>query len=184
MDDIVRQAMAKWPNVPDCCGWLGLDARGGWWLRDAQAQHQGGFASGAPGAKGSPVLLDKLNDFIARNYEVDARGCWYFQNGPQRVFVELEATPWVLRLHIEAGALNIRTHTGLPRQALSTWMDERGLAYIATEAGLGLVHTLDTGVLADAIEAGLLPEPQAIARAELPIRFGFVLSPQALLESA
>ena len=27
MDDIVRQAMAKWPNVPDCFGWLALDAR-------------------------------------------------------------------------------------------------------------------------------------------------------------
>ncbi|MFZ9138137.1 MAG: DUF2946 family protein, partial [Hylemonella sp.] len=24
MDDIVRQAMAKWPNVPACYGWLGL----------------------------------------------------------------------------------------------------------------------------------------------------------------
>lgn len=28
MDDIVKQAMVKWPNVPDCYGWLGLDARG------------------------------------------------------------------------------------------------------------------------------------------------------------
>ena len=28
MDDIVRQALAKWPNVPHCYGWLGLDARG------------------------------------------------------------------------------------------------------------------------------------------------------------
>ena len=38
MDDIVKQAMAKWPNVPACSGWLGLDARGNWWLRDAAAQ--------------------------------------------------------------------------------------------------------------------------------------------------
>jgi hypothetical protein len=30
MDDIVKQAMAKWPNVPACHGWLGLDARGHW----------------------------------------------------------------------------------------------------------------------------------------------------------
>ena len=29
MDDIVKQAMAKWPNVPHCYGWLALDARGG-----------------------------------------------------------------------------------------------------------------------------------------------------------
>ncbi len=27
MDEIVRQAMAKWPSVPHCYGWLALDAR-------------------------------------------------------------------------------------------------------------------------------------------------------------
>ena len=29
MDDIVRQAIAKWPNVPHCYGWLGLDMKYG-----------------------------------------------------------------------------------------------------------------------------------------------------------
>ena len=38
MDDIVRAAMVKWPNVPDCFGWLGLDARGNWYMRDDRAQ--------------------------------------------------------------------------------------------------------------------------------------------------
>ena len=38
MDDIVKQAMAKWPNVPHCYGWLALDARGGWRMRDEQVQ--------------------------------------------------------------------------------------------------------------------------------------------------
>ncbi|MCD6666313.1 MAG: DUF2946 family protein, partial [Hydrogenophaga sp.] len=28
MDEIVKAAMAKWPQVPACYGWLGLDARG------------------------------------------------------------------------------------------------------------------------------------------------------------
>ena len=41
MDDIVKQAMAKWPNVPHCYGWLALDARGAWRMRDEAAQ-QGG----------------------------------------------------------------------------------------------------------------------------------------------
>ena len=41
MDDIVKQAMAKWPNVPDCFGWLGLDNRGQWCLRDDAAQAAG-----------------------------------------------------------------------------------------------------------------------------------------------
>ena len=50
MDDIVKQAMAKWPNVPDCYGWLGLDARGNWYMRDDPAQASGHFDSGKPGA--------------------------------------------------------------------------------------------------------------------------------------
>ena len=41
MDDIVKQALAKWPNVPDCYGWLGLDARGHWYLRDDAVQAAG-----------------------------------------------------------------------------------------------------------------------------------------------
>ena len=51
MDDIVKQAMAKWPNVPHAYGWLGLDARGNWYLRDDQAQGLGAFNSGVPGAR-------------------------------------------------------------------------------------------------------------------------------------
>ncbi|HZW22256.1 DUF2946 family protein, partial [Noviherbaspirillum sp.] len=38
MDEIVKQAMAKWPNVPHCYGWLALDARGNWRMRDDRAQ--------------------------------------------------------------------------------------------------------------------------------------------------
>ena len=89
MDDIVKQAMAKWPNVPHCYGWLALDARGGWRMRDEPTQQ-----ANLPG--------DRLNNtallaFINRNYAVDERGCWYFQNGPQRVYVNLETTPYVAR---------------------------------------------------------------------------------------
>jgi hypothetical protein len=28
---------------------------------------------------------------------LDERGCWFFQNGPQRVYVKLEATPYIAR---------------------------------------------------------------------------------------
>lgn len=89
MDEIVRQAMAKWPNVPHCYGWLALDARGAWRMRDERAQHLG-----LPGDKlANPALVG----FINRNYARDERGCWYFQNGPQRVYLQLEATPFVAR---------------------------------------------------------------------------------------
>src|ERR1700758_4287388 len=90
MDDIVRQALAKWPNVPSCTGWLMLDRRGNWRMRDEAAQ-----ASGAPGAQ---IRHEALLGFINRNYEADERGQWFFQNGPQRVYVELGYTPWIVRL--------------------------------------------------------------------------------------
>ena len=67
MDDIVKQAMAKWPNVPHCYGWLGLDARGNWYMRDEHSQALGGFASAIQGAKGSLLQHEKLIEFIHRN---------------------------------------------------------------------------------------------------------------------
>lgn len=83
------QAMSKWPNVPHCFGWLKLDARGHWRMRDEHAQRLG-----LPGDKiAHPALLG----FINRNYTHDAEGRWYFQNGPQRVYVDLELTPYVVR---------------------------------------------------------------------------------------
>jgi hypothetical protein len=89
MDDIVKQAMAKWPNVPHCYGWLALDARGNWRMRDEAAQR-----ANAPGDKlTNPALVG----FINRNYGHDDKGRWYFQNGPQRVYVNLEATPFIAR---------------------------------------------------------------------------------------
>ena len=84
MDDIVKRAIAKWPNVPDCFGWLGLDARGNWYMRDEPAQAAGSFVAPAANrveaAKGSLLLHDKLIEFIQRNYESDAAGRWFFQN--------------------------------------------------------------------------------------------------------
>ncbi|KFC67897.1 DUF2946 family protein [Massilia sp. LC238] len=89
MDDIVKQAMAKWPNVPHCYGWLALDARGNWRMRDEAAQR-----ANAPGDK---LANAALVGFINRNYAHDDKGRWYFQNGPQRVYVNLEATPFIAR---------------------------------------------------------------------------------------
>jgi len=116
MDEIVKQAMAKWPNVPHCYGWLALDARGHWRMRDERAQH-----FNLPGDKlSNPALVG----FINRNYACDERGCWYFQNGPQRVYLELEATPFIVRTDPAQGWL---LHTGETLGAI----DEAGL----TEAG-------------------------------------------------
>ena len=79
MDDIVKQALLKWPNVPDCYGWLGLDARGNWYMRDDATQALGGFASGDARTKGSLLKHDKLIDFIGRNYACDGAGQCIFK---------------------------------------------------------------------------------------------------------
>ena len=180
MDDIVKQAMHKWPNVPDCFGWLGLDERGQWFMRDDAAQAQGAFTSGQPGAKGSLLTHSKLMEFIARNYESDSSGRWYFQNGPQRVFVELQAAPWVWRLD-EKG--RIQSHTGRVAQYQACLLDETGRVYLNTDLGLGLVHSMDVNTVAQRIEAGEW-SPQEVLAADLPERFGYVRSPQALSQEA
>lgn len=183
MDDIVKQAMVKWPHVPACYGWLGLDARGNWWLRDAAAQAAGGFASGAPGAKGSRVEHVKLAEFIARNYLHDARGCWYFQNGPQQVFVELEATPWIWRVQMQAREIRIHSHTGselAPAEVQKVLVDEDGAVYMAASMGLGMVHTQDVLDVSAALEAGVLPVPEEVRRDALPHCYGFASSPAQL----
>jgi hypothetical protein len=177
MDDIVRQAMAKWPNVPNCYGWLGLDARGNWYMRDDAAQAAGAFAGGPPAARGSLLKHDKLIDFIQRNYECDAVGQWYFQNGPQRVYVELEATPMVWRIG-SAPDFAVEAHTGRPARAQRCIIDEHGRVYLDTELGFGLVHTQDMLHAAEAVEQGLWVPAEALTR-ELPQRFSYVRSPVA-----
>lgn len=176
MDDIVKQAMAKWPSVPNCYGWLGLDARGNWYLRDDRSQTAGSFQSGLPGSRGSLLTHEKLIDFITRNYLPDAQGQWFFQNGPQRVYVELQATPLVWRVQPDH---TVKDHMGRSAVVQQPWLDELGYLYLETTAGLGLVHTQDMGLAAEAVELGLW-QPQAVMQGDLPGRFGFVKSPQAL----
>ena len=176
MDDIVKQALAKWPNVPHCYGWLGLDARGNWYMRDDRVQALGPFADGTPQSKGSLLKHEKLIDFIQRNYETDAAGQWFFQNGPQRVYVELETTPFVWRV---AADFSVTAHTGQAARIQRCVVDETGRVYLESDLGFGLVHTQDMLGAANAIEAGLWV-PLDMAAAELPTRFAYVKSPQAL----
>ena len=169
MDDIVKQALAKWPNVPDCYGWLGLDARGRWFMRDDAAQVAGDF----PQSRGSWLRHEKLIDFIGRNYESDDEGRWFFQNGPQRVYVELECTPWVWQVLPD---YRLQSHTGLQTSAGECLLDEEGRLYIASPQGLGLVHSQDMVLAAEAVEQGVWV-PRDVVSADLPAQYGFVRSP-------
>ena len=133
MDDSVRQAMAKWPNVPHCYGWLALDARGGWRMRDDAAQ-QSGHA-------GDRINNEALLGFINRNYACDDDGRWYFQNGPQRVYVDLEATPYIARTDPVQGFL---LQTGeLLAQIDQVYMTERGQLVLESAGKLALVDDRD-----------------------------------------
>jgi len=179
MDDLVVQAMKKWPHVPHCYGWLALDARGDWYMRDDRVQAAGPF----PGVKGSRIRHDKLLAFIERNYLVDAQGNWYFQNGPQRVYVELEAAPWVWRLQeVDGTAPAITSHTGMPAEFRSAWLDEAGRLFLDTDVGFGIVHTADMGYAADAVMAGRWSPVQARFD-EFGERFGHRLRPQPLVDA-
>jgi hypothetical protein len=119
--------MAKWPNVPAVYGWLSLDRRGNWLI------------------KGERIPNPLVTDFIGRNYACDERGCWYFQNGPQRVFVNLDYAPFVFRVVSPAGKpLTLEAHNGQPvAQVKGIWMDEKGALLLDTDLGAGAVHDRD-----------------------------------------
>ena len=173
MDDIVKQAMVKWPSVPDCYGWLGLDNRGNWYLRDQSAQAAGTFASGTIAAKGSRLEHDKLLAFIQRNYFCDDQGRWAFQNGPQRVFVELEVTPWIWRM---APDFSVQTHTGIKGNVRRCILDETGRLYLDAIEGFGLLHTQDVLYAPEAM-ASMGWALEEMQFAEMPKYFAYVRSP-------
>ena len=173
MDEMVKAALKKWPNVPHCYGWLALDARGDWYMRDDRTQAAGPF----PKVKGSRILHEKLREFIERNYASDGAGSWFFQNGPQRVYVELEAAPWIWRLQAQPAAEpSIVSHSGAPARYESAWLDERGRLFIGTDIGLGLVHTQDMETASIAVESGSW-KPSESAFDALVQRFGYRLHP-------
>jgi hypothetical protein len=151
MDEIVARSLAKWPNVPAVYGWLALDRRGNWLI------------------KGERIGNSALREFIARNYEADARGRWYFQNGPQRVFVRLAYTPLVV--HYAGQALF--DHCGrrfLPREA---FQDDEGSVLLVGEPAVALLDDRDLAHYAEIAAHPL----RVIPRAGIAERFGFIADP-------
>ena len=128
MDEAVIRSIAKWPNVPAAYGWLSLDRRGEW------------------SVKGERITSPAIVEFIGRNYAADDAGRWFFQNGPQRVFVTLDYTPHVLRTAHAEDVL--RTHTGRRLEAIcGAWVDENGALLIGCLGSVGLVHDRDLASL-------------------------------------
>ena len=152
--------MAKWPNVPAVYGWLGLDRRGRWRL------------------KGELITNDAANRFIDRNYARDKAGRWFFQNGPQRVFVSLEYAPFVYRLD---AAGTFTAHTGRAAgAAVAVSLDEEQNVTVVTGLGPGLVDDRDLDALSErllsregeAMDDDTLEAELAAAAAGRPARLG------------
>lgn len=177
--------MAKWPDVPAVFGWLSLDARGLWRIADSPVEHAG------------------LARFIGRNYLADTEGRWYFQNGPQRVFISLAYTPWVYRLDAN-GELTTHTDERLAKPS-AAWLDEEGKLLISDSADqIGLLHDADLALMIERFRSinGEAIDPESlldaadhwptdvglalangwiplapIRRSEVAVRFGFTPEP-------
>jgi hypothetical protein len=118
MDDWVLKALQRWPNVPALFGWLGLDRRGRWLIQGGTITH--------------PRIVETIN----RNYAADEHGRWYFQNGPQRGYMQLESTPLIL--FVGENQAGLVTHTGLPVERVTiAYLDEEGALVLSTEHGPG-----------------------------------------------
>jgi hypothetical protein len=151
MDDSVLRSIARWPNVPAVYGWLALDRRGNFLI------------------KGERIGNVALREFIARNYEADPRGAFFFQNGAQRVYVRLAYTPYVV--HFEGEAL--LDQCGRPFGAiLAAFLDEEGSVLLQNDRTVALVDDRDLERFAD--QADRLAR---ITRADVAGRFGYLQDP-------
>lgn len=151
MDEHVIAAMARWPDVPAVYGWLSLSEAGQWRL------HPQGDALRRPASPGESISSPQILTFMDRNYAVDPLGQWYFQNGPQRVYVRLDAAPFIVHITNDtaSGRLKLRTHTGLDVTRLQALhLDAHGRLYAATEHGAALVAGRDLPALLGALRAG------------------------------
>jgi len=128
MDASVVAAMAKWPAVAAVYGWLRLDARGQWWLRDQRLEHAGMAA------------------FFCRNYARDGQGRYYVQNGPQKVFVDLEVSPFVARRDPEGW---LSWPSGERQSARAAFVTPDGQMLLELEGELALLDDRDLTALVD-----------------------------------
>jgi Protein of unknown function (DUF2946) len=151
MDEIVARSLAKWPNVPAVFGWLELDRRGNWLI------------------KGERIANRALREFIGRNYESDEKGRWYFQNGPQRVYVMLAYTPLVV--HYEGDALVDQCGRAFAPGGML--QDDEGSVLVEGEKTVALLDDRDLARFADQGET-----LKVIPRGEVASRFGFEPQPK------
>jgi Protein of unknown function (DUF2946) len=142
MDQSVLDAQIRWPDVPAAYGWLSLSARGEWRLHPLGDAHAGGLGEG--------ISNVQILSFFGRNYAAEPTGEWFFQNGPQRVYVRLDAAPFVLRLDPTPGTLV--SHNGQTIEKVTQWLlDEEGQLYAQTNLGPARIDDRDLGLAANCL---------------------------------
>lgn len=138
MDEQVIRSLMKWPNIPACYGWLALDRRGQWRMRDEFAQQNN--------LSGSVIMHQALNEFISRNYACDTAGRYFFQNGPQRVFITLDATPWIVRIIPDDQEVKLLTQCQSPIEPSAALSDENGNIYIVGKISQVIYENLNQAI--------------------------------------
>ena len=124
----------KWPNVPDVYNWLELDNRGNWCIKNEKISHKG--------------LIKFIND----HYSSDDKGRWFFQNGPQRVFVKLHSTPFILSISLNDDVIYFKTQTNQVIQQIEQfWLDNNGRLLLSWGQYLGLLSDRDLSMMSDYI---------------------------------
>jgi hypothetical protein len=120
-----------------------LTARGDWRLHPLGDAQLGGVGEGIT----NPQILG----FMGRNYASEPDGKWFFQNGPQRVYVRLDAAPYIAHLQPETASLI--THNGLIIEQVLAWFsDDTGQLYAQTNLGAARIDDRDLIALADILQ--------------------------------
>ena len=134
---LTKQSAIKWPSVPNVYNWLMLDRRGNWLIKREKISHKG------------------LIDFVNVQYTADDTGRWFFQNGPQRVFVTLECTPYVLSVETDDSFMYFKTHTGQAIKIIDKlWIDNIGRLLVSWNGHIGLVSDRDLPYLTAKLNSG------------------------------
>ena len=118
MDQATIQALQKWPQVPNCYGWLNFDRRGEWRIQNEYAQQHR--------LSGEKITHTGFKQYIEYHLAKDHHGNHFFQNGPQRVFVSFAYCPWVVRFYpLADGHWELKTTFGQTIQPIGCYLDEQ-----------------------------------------------------------
>jgi hypothetical protein len=169
VDESVQKAMQKWPDVPECFGWLSLSRRAEWSIKGEKVNHA------------------NTRRFLQRNYNFDNLGRWFVQNGPQRVFVSLEYTP---RLYGFSKNTGFYEHGEAEMPPLrEVLLDEDGNLLLSSALGVGMLDDRDLSAVSELIEAindtpiqlnyrGEIYKIKSITKALVPQIFGYIQNPK------